>query len=116
VNIEQLREICLALPGVTEDVKWDNHLCFCIAEKMFLICGLDESPTPASFKVPEEQFTEVASFDGFRQAPYLARGQWVHTSDIKNLTEEQWERYAVQSYGLIKSRLSKKLQRQLDEV
>jgi len=65
MNIEQLRDICLNFPGVTEDIKWENHLCFCVAEKMFLIAGLDESPIPASFKVPPEQFDEVASKNGF---------------------------------------------------
>ena len=104
----------MALPGVTEDVKWDNHLCFLVAEKMFLICGLDESPTPASFKVPEEQFNEVASMDGFQQAPYLARGQWVRTDDLDNLNEGQWVEYIKQSYELIKSKLSKRLREELE--
>ncbi|MBL4577021.1 MAG: MmcQ/YjbR family DNA-binding protein [Flavobacteriales bacterium] len=116
MNIEQLREICLALPGVTEDIKWENHLCFCVGEKMFLIAGLDQSPTTASFKVPPEQFDKVASMDGFRQAPYLARGQWVHTSDLENLDQGQWIQFAGQSYELIKSKLTKKAQRELDAL
>ncbi|MBL4752652.1 MAG: MmcQ/YjbR family DNA-binding protein [Flavobacteriales bacterium] len=114
MDIEQLRSICLDLPGVTEDVKWENHLCFLVANKMFLIAGLDISPTTASFKVPPEQFNDVASKDGFKQAPYLAKGQWVHTSDVELLTEEEWVYYSRQSYELIKSKLPKKVQRELE--
>ncbi|MBL4657725.1 MAG: MmcQ/YjbR family DNA-binding protein [Flavobacteriales bacterium] len=116
MNIEQLRDICLSLPGVTEDVKWEDHLCFLVGNKMFLITGLDKSPTPASFKVPPEDFAEVASMDGFHQAPYLARGQWVHTDDVNNLGEEEWMRYTEQSYRLIRSKLTKKMNKELDDL
>ena len=35
MDIDALRAICKKLPGVTEDIKWGNDLCFCIAGKMF---------------------------------------------------------------------------------
>ena len=116
MNIEQIREICLALPGVTEDVKWEDNLCFLVADKIFLMAGLDASPTRASFKVPPEQFEEIASRDGFRQAPYLARGQWVLTDNVENLSKDEWVHYSRQSYDLIKSKLSKKLQKELEAL
>lgn len=116
MNIEQIRDICLSLPGVTEDVKWEDNLCFLAGNKIFFMAGLDASPTPASFKVPPEDFNKVASRDGFHQAPYLARGQWVHTDDVGNLSEEEWAHYARQSYELIKSKLTKKAQRELDDL
>ena len=116
MNIEQLRDICLALPGVTEDIKWEDNLCFLVADKIFLMAGLDASPTPASFKVPPEDFNEVASMDGFHQAPYLARGQWVHTDNVNNLSDEEWDCYALQSYKLIRSKLTKKANRELDAL
>lgn len=116
MNIEQLRDICLSFPGVTEDVKWEDNLCFLVADKIFFMAGLDASPTPASFKVPPEDFAEVASMDGFHQAPYLARGQWVHTDDVNNLPEEDWVKYAQQSYDLIRSKLSKKAQQAIDAL
>ena len=116
MNIEQLRDICLSFPGVTEDVKWKDNLCFLVANKIFLMVGLDVSPTPASFKVPQVDFNEVASMDGLQQAPYLARGQWIRTENVDNLSEEEWIRFAKQSYKLIRSKLTKKLQRELEEM
>jgi len=49
-------------------------------------------------------------------APYLARGQWVHTANVDNLNVEEWTTYARQSYELIKNKLSKKLQREIDAL
>jgi predicted DNA-binding protein (MmcQ/YjbR family) len=41
MNIEELREFCMALPGVTEDVKWGNDLCFSVGKKMFTVTSVD---------------------------------------------------------------------------
>ena len=41
MTVENVRKICLALPDVTEDVKWGNDLCFCIAGKMFAAMDLN---------------------------------------------------------------------------
>ena len=116
MNVEELRDICLSFPGVTEDVKWESNLCFLVANKIFLMTALDESPVPASFKVPPGDFNGVASKDGFSQAPYLARGQWVRTHNVENLSEEEWIHYAKRSYELIRSKLTKKLQQELEEM
>ncbi|WP_082022169.1 MmcQ/YjbR family DNA-binding protein [Flavihumibacter sp. ZG627] len=56
--IDLIREICLSLPAVTEDIKWESHLCFNVGGKMFLISSPDEVPVNATFKVPEESFEE----------------------------------------------------------
>ena len=116
MNIEQLRNTCLSFPSVTEDVKWESNLCFLVANKIFLMVALDVSPAPASFKVPPGDFNDVASKDGFSQAPYLARGQWVRTHNVENLSEEEWIHYAKRSYELIRSKLTKKLQQELEEM
>jgi predicted DNA-binding protein (MmcQ/YjbR family) len=43
---------------------------------MFLVIGLDSSPTSASFKVTEEEFEEMTNSTGFQPAPYVARYKW----------------------------------------
>ncbi|MDN5203676.1 MmcQ/YjbR family DNA-binding protein [Fulvivirgaceae bacterium BMA10] len=111
--IEDLQEICHKLPGVTEDIKWENHLCFCVEKKMFLILGLDEAPTTASFKVTEEDFEALSTWSGFKPAPYMARNKWIWTDDIGRLSKKQWEQYAYQSYHLIASKLPIKTRKQL---
>lgn len=114
MDAEQLRDYCLSLPGVTESMKWGDHLCFCVAEKIFLIVGLDNHPVTASFKVTAQDFAELSASPGFSQAPYLARGQWVLLKDIELLSDAAWKKYAAQSYALVKAKLPKKLQQQLE--
>jgi hypothetical protein len=36
MNSEDLQGICEKLKGVTEDIKWEDHLCFNVGKKMFL--------------------------------------------------------------------------------
>jgi predicted DNA-binding protein (MmcQ/YjbR family) len=105
VDVEQIRDYCLAMPGVTEDMKWGENLCFSVGGKLFLILGLDHSPVTASFKVPAEAFEEMSRRPGFKQAPYLARGNWVWVEDIGIPGEKNWPNYLQTSYQLILSKL-----------
>ncbi len=85
-----------------------------VGEKMFLVLGLGQIPIGASFKVNTEDFEEFSTRYGFKPAPYMARNKWVSTNDISNFTIKEWEEIIAVSYGLIKSKLTKKLQRQID--
>jgi predicted DNA-binding protein (MmcQ/YjbR family) len=116
MNIEELQSICRKLKGMTEDIKWENHLCFNIGGKMFLITSPDTVPVSASFKVADEEFEELSSREGFMPAPYLARYKWVHMDDINRLSKKQWEYYAAQSYRLIASKLPPKIKKQIGLV
>lgn len=113
MTTEDLRRICMTLKGATEDIKWEHDLCFCIGDKMFLVTGLDEQPVSASFKVSDEEFDELSAKPGFTPAPYMARHKWVRVEDISRLSKKQWERYARQSYDLVRSKLPKKILREL---
>ena len=44
MNIPELQQLCKALPGMTEDIKWENHLCFNVGGKMFLVTSPDNVP------------------------------------------------------------------------
>lgn len=37
MTIEELMTISKALKGVTSDIKWEEHLCFNVGEKIFLL-------------------------------------------------------------------------------
>ena len=113
MNIEEIQKICKQLPGVTEDIKWGNDLCFSVAGKMFLVAGLEQSPTTASFKVTDEQFNEITVKPGFKPAPYMAKHKWVYINDIDLMNKQEWKFYIDQSYQLVKQKLPKKLQEQL---
>jgi predicted DNA-binding protein (MmcQ/YjbR family) len=113
MQLEDLRKICKKLKAVTEDIKWGHDLCFCIGEKMFLVTGLDEHPTSASFKVSDEEFEEICQREGFMPAPYMARNKWVKVDDISRMSKKEWEHYASRSYEYVKSKLTAKLRKEL---
>lgn len=109
MTIEDIETICDNFPSVTKDIKWDDHLCFNVGGKMFLITSPDAYPPSASFKVTTDEFEEIASRDGFKPAPHLARYKWVHIIDISKLNKNEWAFYAKQSYNLVVEKLPSKL-------
>lgn len=113
MNIEDLRNICSAMPGATEDIKWGHDLVFSIGGKMFCVAGLDQSPTSASFKVSDDEFEDISNWPGFIPAPYVARYKWVLCQDIDTIEEAKWKHYVMQSYNLVKARLPPKIKKQL---
>ena len=114
MTIEDFQKICKSLPSVTEDIKWEHDLCFCIGGKMFMVVGLDESPVTASFKVKDDEFEDLCAREGFMPAPYLARHKWVCVDDINKMSKKEWQHYIHQSYELIKAKLPKKTLKQIE--
>ncbi len=112
MNIETLRNYCLSLPGATEDVKWDSDLCFSVGGKMFCVTSADVE-SGASFKVKDELFRELTQREGIIPAPYMARHKWVYVLDFNWLSDEEWEKFVLDSYELVKEKLPKKVQNQI---
>ena len=77
MDIEQLRKICLAFPGASEQIQWGDDLLFKVGGKMFAITPLIPAPVYLSFKVTPENFAELTERPGIIPAPYLARAKWV---------------------------------------
>ncbi len=113
IKIEELREICLSFPKVTEDIKWEEYLCFNIGGKMFLISSPDNFPVSVSFKTNDDDFGKLINAMGFKPAPYLARNKWVYLDDINRLQREEWKIYIKKSYDLIFSKLPLKIKKQI---
>jgi predicted DNA-binding protein (MmcQ/YjbR family) len=107
MNIEELREICLSFPLVTEDIKWGDNLVFSVGGKMFCLADL-EPPLRVSFKVPEEEFPELTATNNITQAPYFARMMWVSVLEESRFSGEEWKKYLPQSCELVRSKLPKR--------
>jgi predicted DNA-binding protein (MmcQ/YjbR family) len=108
MTLDAIEKLCKSLPEVTEDIKWENHLCFNIGGKMFLITSPDSSPVTASFKTSEEKFDELIEREGFKPAPYLAKHKWVFIDNISRLSAREGKELLTLSYEIIKSKLPKK--------
>ena len=107
MTIDTIRQICRALPGVTEDVKWGNDLCFCVSGKMFAAMDLNP-PYGIGFKCTPEDFGELIERPGVRPAPYLARAMWVQEEVLgEALDRTDFERLLKSAYELVVAKLPK---------
>lgn len=106
MNLDELRMLCLSLPGATEGIKWENHICFMVAEKMFCIIG---EWGGVSLKVTPEEFEELTDREGIKPTAYMARNKWINIERDNVLKRAEWERYVKGSYQLIVSKLPKKV-------
>jgi len=113
MTIEEIRNYCLKLPGVTEDIKWENHLCFNIGGKMFLVTNPDGFPVSASIKTTDALFDELTTQDGITPAPYMARNKWVYLDDIARFTGSEWRDYIKIAYDLKFSTLTAKAKKEI---
>ena len=113
MDFDKLRETCLSFPGATEGIKWENHICFMVAEKMFCITTIDDGAQDVSLKVSDENFDELTQRDGIIPAPYMARNKWVRVERYKYLKDKEWKALLAESYELIRSKLPKKVQQSL---
>lgn len=115
MDTEAIRAYCMSLKGATEGIKWEDHLCFMVGEKMFCITGFTDDAN-VSFKVSPEDFELLTERSGVQQAAYFAKKQWVSISRRNALKKNEWEEYLRRSYELVKSKLTKKLQKEIDEA
>ena len=114
MNLEEVSALCSSFQGVTESIKWEDHLCFCVGEKMFFIASLSNVPTTASFKASPDSFEQLSVIEGCKPAPYMGRYKWIHVDDLNRFSLNQWEELISASYQLVASKLSKKLRTELN--
>jgi predicted DNA-binding protein (MmcQ/YjbR family) len=114
MELEKIRQFCLSLPNVTEDIQWENDLLFRIGGKMFAVVDLSSTaPHRISFKCTPEQFAELTQIQGIVPAPYLARHHWVSVEERDVLRGEELKRLIQQSYELVYAKLPRKLRENL---
>jgi predicted DNA-binding protein (MmcQ/YjbR family) len=107
MTVEGLRQICMALPGATEDIKWGADLAFSVGGKMFCVVNV-EPPHQMSFKCTPDEFAELIEREGIIPAPYLARAMWVQESELGAVIERrELERLLRSSYELVLATLPK---------
>jgi predicted DNA-binding protein (MmcQ/YjbR family) len=113
VDLERLRALCLALPGVTEHTIWEGDLTFKVGGKMFAHTALEPGPVWLSFKASPEDFAELTERSNIIPAPYLARAHWVALETRDALSAEELEQLIRTAHKLVVARLPRKTQEAL---
>ena len=105
MTIDTVREICRALPGTTEDIKWTSDLVFSVGGKMYAVVCLDP-PHTVAFKCTQKEFAELIERDGIIPAPYLARAMWVQEQrGGETLERHELERFLKTAHELVSAKL-----------
>jgi predicted DNA-binding protein (MmcQ/YjbR family) len=113
MDIDWLREICLAFRGVTEQIQWGNDLLFKVGGKMFAIAPLEPAPVCLTFKCSDESFAELTERPRIIPAPYLARAKWVALESPDAMTRGELSELLRTSYELVFAKLPKRAQEEL---
>ena len=108
MDIKTIQAFCLALPGSKEDLKWENDLCYCVADKIYAVLGVANDPVSLCFKTTPELFEVLIQREGIEPAPYLARYKWVRLDHMRVMAREELETHLRASYHLVFSKLPKK--------
>ena len=116
MDIDWVREYCLALPHTTEKVQWGDDLVFKIGERMYAVVALEPGDHWLAFKCSPAEFDALVERPGIIPAPYLARAQWVALETSDALPADEIKRLLSQAYSLIFTKLSKRLQARLSSV
>ena len=108
MDIESLREYCLAKPSVVETLPFGNEtLVFKVGDKIFLLTSLSGS---GSFNVkcdPEKAVSLREEFDEVIPGYHMNKKHWNTVSMRGKLTDRQLKDMIDQSYDLIVKSLSK---------
>lgn len=111
MNLEQLRKYCLSFPGATEDVKWEDHLAFCVGEKFFLMTGVDSIRGGVTLKCTPESFAELTERDGINPSAYIGRYKWVRIANLDAVRPAELKDLIKTSYQLVFDKLPTKVKK-----
>jgi predicted DNA-binding protein (MmcQ/YjbR family) len=105
MNVESIRQYCLAFPRATENLQWGDDLCFKIGGKIFTIVGLDNPRL--CFKCTPEMFAELIEREDIRPAPYVGRYKWVMLDRLDALGSAELQELIRQSYEMVAAKAPK---------
>ena len=112
MHIEQLRDYCLGKLAVTESCPFGpDALVFKVADKMFLLIGLDSHPLSFSAKCDPER--AIALRDQYPHsvsgAYHMNKRHWNEVICDGELTDQQLQELIDHSYELVVAKLPKRL-------
>ena len=117
MNIESLREYCIAKAGVTESFPFgDDTLVFKVGEKIFLLAGLTN---PQSFNVkcdPEKAIVLREQYSEIIPGYHMNKKHWNTVYYNQSLSQNILKELIDHSYELVFSSLPKSLQLTINSI
>ena len=115
MNIEEIRDYCLAKPGVTEGLPFgEDTLVFKVGEKLFLLISISDS-THFNVKCDPERAVELREqYSEVQPGYHMNKKHWNTISTDGSLTRRQLCDMIDHSYQLVLNSLSKILRARID--
>ena len=117
MNIEDYRTFCLTLNGATESMPFDEKaLVFSVKGKMFTLTNSIDTFELINVKCEHEEAIELrerysAVIPGF----HMNKKYWNSIEMDGSISDEQIQKWIVNSYQIIVSKLPKKMQAELND-
>lgn len=117
MTFEIIHEYCLSLPGVWEDMPFDeNSLVFKVGTKMFALLAINEEPLRINLKCEPEKAIELRERFPMNVLPgyHMSKKHWntvLLDYNLKWTTVKEW---IDNSYTLVFNKLSKKEQAEIN--
>lgn len=118
MNIESIREYCINKKGVEESFPFDEStLVFKVMNKMFALLALDSEVPRVNLKANPEWSCELReSYPQIYGAFHMNKKHW-NSIDFENGIEESLMYKMIDhSYDCVVDKLTKKAQRELEEL
>jgi predicted DNA-binding protein (MmcQ/YjbR family) len=114
LNIEEIRDYCLAKPGVTEGLPFgEDTLVFKVGEKLFLLTSISD-PTHFNVKCDPELAVELRErYSEVQPGYHMNKKHWNTVYSDGSLTRKHLCEMIDHSYDLVLKSLPKKLR---DEI
>lgn len=119
MNIEELREYCLAKNGVTEDFPFDSDtLVFRVMGKIFLLTGLSSQPPRCNLKMDAALVPEYRDrYADVQPGYHMNKKHWNTVFyDSGNIARKELIWMIDHSYQQVAKGLPKKLQQELNKL
>jgi predicted DNA-binding protein (MmcQ/YjbR family) len=122
MHIEQLRDFCIAKKGVTEHFPFDEStLVFKVMNKMFLLTGLnnwEKGEQRMNLKCDPERSEELrGEYEGVNPGWHMNKRLWnTVTLNSSDVSDDLARELINHSYDLVVKGLTKKLQKELEEL
>lgn len=117
MNIEEIREYCLAKPAVAESLPFnDTALVFKVAGKMFAVLDLSEEKRGITLKCDPERAIDLREhFEEVTPAWHFNKQHWNGVDIYGNVGDADLKEWIDHSYELVVLSLSKKQKEELDK-
>lgn len=118
MNIEEIRDYCLAKPAVTEGFPFDEHtLVFKVMNKMFALTGLEGDPPFVNLKCDPERAIELREqYEDIQPGYHMNKAQWNSVYFSDGLPRDLVLELIDHSYELVVRGLSKRDREALDAI